>query len=687
MTTDSTPRAPRLRSLLCKMTGMILAAFAATGLQADTLTWKGGLTNAFTAAANWTSEATGNDAVPQPGDTLKVTSAATFTGTTFDIGAAGITIDNSAAVYCGVAFSGTGRLVKKGSGQFNQTTACTHFGGTEIAAGILRPNQNSAVDLLGPGKVYITGGRLQASFQNFTKGVEISGNASYAIESTNTSTFDCPVVATVDFTVHDGWGECRFYQGITATGRKVTFNSNGENRNYIIKGRIEAGEIVKKSVNLFTLEGAHVVCPKVTVEAGTVVLKSLLAFASATATVTGNARIKSNIPGAFVSSLQVGTGEPFAVGRYSAADLPNALDAASQDIEITGGSDLAYWQGGVAGAWSVGSNWSTGTAPRDGAVAVFTNGVDLACEPFDFGAGGITLVNESVIITQRTMFAGSGMYRKSGRGQIFYYAESSYTGGTTLMDGDAVVRFNYTNLVFGAKTGKVVLLRNANGDLPKISSTGWNNKLPYHFELKGALNGNYPRFQTGNCLHLTTEAYVTSDSDFTVYHAWGPVRLECPISAPGHTIRFTGNLNYSNGKDAGYTSYISSSVDASISKEGTHRMRLDGVSTGVDNKLAVSGGTLTLNTNAAWGGTNVTVAADALLVLKGNQNLADTATLTVASGGKVDVAENVMVCVDGLVVGGVRKYPGRYTASNLGAYIQGTGTIKVNGSGIMVIFR
>jgi len=685
----NTPTTIGFRSMFCKMTGMFLAVIAATGLQADTLTWKGGLTNAFTSAANWTSAATGNDAAPQPGDTLLVTSPATFTGTTFDIGEAGITIDNSAAVYCGVAFSGTGRLVKKGSAKFNQSTTCTHTGGTEVNAGVLRPDVYNATDMFGPGKIYITGtGKLEASYQTFTGGIEISGNYREAIGIANTSTFNCPVIATGDFWVADGWGSCYFNQGISAPGRKVTFTGNGENRNYFIKGKLEAGEIYKKTVNLFTLEGdAHVACPKFTVMEGTVVLKSLLGLASATVTLQGDAKIKSNIPGAFVSSLQVGTGDPLAAGRYSATDLPDALDAESQDIQVVGGLDLAYWQGGAEGAWSVGSNWSTGTAPRDGTVAVFTNGVDLVCEPFDFGANGITLVNESVVITQRTMFAGSGMYRKAGRGAIYYYAESSYTGGTMLMDGEAVVRYNYTNLVFGAKTGKVVLLRNADGKLAKISSNGWFNDLRYHFEIKGALTGNYPRFQIGNCLHLTTEAYVTSDSDFTVYRAWGPVRFDCPISAPGHTVRFTGDKNLKDGVDLNHISYLSESVDASISKEGTHHLRLDGVSTGVDNKLAVNGGTLTLNTNAAWGGTNVTVAADALLVLKGNQNLADSATLTVASGGKVDVAENVMVCVNDLVVGGSRKYPGRYTAANLGTYIQGAGTIKVNGNGIVMIIR
>ena len=635
-------------SLLCKMMGMVLVAFVATGLQADTLTWKGGLTNAFASAASWTSAATGNDASPQPGDTLIVSSAATFTGSTFDIGAAGITIDNSATVYCGVAFSGTGRLVKMGSAYFRQTAYCTHAGGTEVTAGTLRPEKRNATDLLGPGKIYISGsGTLESSHQTFTTGIEISGSYRQAIGIANTSTFDCPVVATDGFSIFNGWGTCYFKQGISAPGSKVVFTGNGENRNYVIYGNLEAEEIVKETANLLTLaNNARVVSPDFTVKAGTVELRALLNLASATVKLQGNASIKSKALGAFVSSLQVGTDAPLAAGRYSAADLPGALDAESLDIEVTGGGELAYWQGGAEGAWSVNGNWSTGTAPRDGAIAVFTNGVDLACEPFDFGAGGITLVNSSVVITQRTMFAGSGMYRKNGSGQIYYFAESSYTGGTSLRDGEAILRLPHTNLVFGAKTGKVELLRNADGKLPKISSNQWNIELPYHFELKGALTGTNPRFQTGNGLHLTEEADLTSDSDFTMYRAYGEIHILCPISAPGHTVTFTANKNpdASGNERSDFTSYLSASVDASIDKRDTHHLRLDGVSTGVDNSLAVNGGKLTLNTNAAWGGTNVTVAANALLVLNGNQNLAEAATLTVAAGGKVEVAQNVMVC-------------------------------------------
>lgn len=77
------------------------------GAQAETLTWNGGATNDFTAAASWTPAQK-----PQPGDTLVIQGDVTFTGATFDVGTAGLTIQSTqGSVRCGVSFTGSGDLV------------------------------------------------------------------------------------------------------------------------------------------------------------------------------------------------------------------------------------------------------------------------------------------------------------------------------------------------------------------------------------------------------------------------------------------------------------------------------------------------------------------------------------------------------------------------------------------------
>lgn len=692
---------------ICRAVGTILAAFTATGLLADTLTWKGGTSGDFSAAANWTSAATGNDAAPQPGDTLKVTSSTTFTDGAFNIGSAGITIENSAELTNNVAFSGSGRLVKGGSGRWYQCAACTHSGGTEVTAGVLKPIFDNAVDFMGPGDIYLSGsGILETMFQTFTKKIWISGNKREAIKSTNNTFIYSPVESTCDISVKSAWGLCRFFGGIQASGHEVEFTSNGSGRDFVIRGAVEADKVYKKTANVMTFEGdGRVVSPLFAVEDGLVVIgatngvysvasspvTSIPALASATTIVKGTGKIRSNVAGAIVYSLAVGEDEPLPSGRYSATNLPGALDAGSEEIQVYPAPAVAYWQGGAAGAWSLGSNWSTAVAPRDGAVAVFTNSTDLACEAFDFGAGGIMLVNASPssILKQWTMFAGSGTYRKCGSGLVFYNSESSYTGGTVLMDGEARLNFMYTNLVFGAKTGTVVLKPFSGRNLPMVNCTVWSVDLPYHFEIQGALAdpSSDASFRTQNNLHLTAEASLTSDSDFNMHTAWGPITLRCPVSAPGRTITFSGDYStYQSG--APHVSILTNTVDASIVKKGTHYLRLDAVSPGEDNRLAVDGGLLTLNVDAAWGGTNVTVASGAQLALTGSQNLSEDATLSIAAGGTLDLTNDVVVCVRRLVTGGVRQGPGWYYASNLGDYITGTGRLKVGkGIGFSVFVR
>ena len=96
------------------------------GAHADTLTWNGGATNDFTAAASWTPAQK-----PRPGDTLVIQGDVTFTGATFDVGTAGLTIQSTQGrVRCGVSFTGSGDLVIMGNGKaFFQDGACPSLAG------------------------------------------------------------------------------------------------------------------------------------------------------------------------------------------------------------------------------------------------------------------------------------------------------------------------------------------------------------------------------------------------------------------------------------------------------------------------------------------------------------------------------------------------------------------------------
>lgn len=119
------------------------------GAQADTLTWNGGATNDFTAAASWTPAQK-----PQPGDTLVIQGDVTFTGATFDVGTAGLTIQSTqGSVRCGVSFTGSGDLVIRGNGKaFFQDGACPSLAGDwRLRGGVFEPCPGG----MGSGKVYV----------------------------------------------------------------------------------------------------------------------------------------------------------------------------------------------------------------------------------------------------------------------------------------------------------------------------------------------------------------------------------------------------------------------------------------------------------------------------------------------------------------------------------------------------
>lgn len=88
---------------------LLAATVGVASAQAETLTWKGGATGDFTAPTNWSPAQ-----APQPGDTLVINKAVEFAAATFDVGAVGLTIQNSARTLCGVAFEGSGEISVQG---------------------------------------------------------------------------------------------------------------------------------------------------------------------------------------------------------------------------------------------------------------------------------------------------------------------------------------------------------------------------------------------------------------------------------------------------------------------------------------------------------------------------------------------------------------------------------------------
>lgn len=309
-------------------------------------------------------------------------------------------------------------------------------------------------------------------------------------------------------------------------------------------------------------------------------------------------------------------------------------------------------------------------------IAKFTNSVELANETFDFGDDGVFIWNiEQADLIQRTMFAGSGQYRKFGSGQIDYCAESSYTGGTLFMDGIARIATPKTNLVFGAAESPVTFECNSTGTKPSINLGTYDISFPYQLHLKGTL--------TNERIVLTNHAWfrgsIHSDADFTIRSKYGVVDgSTCDISAPGKTLTFIANDNAS----------ISSlrTVNASLLKKGTVTLRLLGHSPGAENTLVVDDGTVILEKEAAWVG-NIEIRSNSQLNLTADGNCSPEASFSIASGGRVEIAEGTTIHIRRLIVDGKAIAPGNYTARSLPSILLGNGRLTIGRGGFIITIR
>lgn len=616
---------------------------------AATLTWAGGVTTAgdFTSAANWSPQQ-----VPQPGDTLIVNDAVTFAATTFNVGTAGLTIQNAANVTSRILFTGSGEIVIRGKGTYAQSGALTAFTGNwRIYDGKFEPY----VSNVGTGTIYIESGASGAGFQigklrPFKNNIHIVGKSSNpAINFANFGQLTGVVSSDSDFTVRVAWTDAiPSIDRIAAAGQTVTFEFNKETYTLQLTGKVE-GNLVKKGKGgtLSLADSADLAEASLAIEEGAVAVSRPHAVAALT------------VKGAAVEN-----------GFHRVDEFPESM--AGTGLFVVGGK-MATWIGGAAGAWSDGTNWTTGEAPMGTTIAKFTNAVELAAETVDIGDEGVCIWNVTQAdLVQNTSFAGAGMYCKYGVGKITYKVESSYTGGTLFTDGLAKLA---ASRVFG--TGLVELTRSAAGNRPYVECGTWNLVQPNTFKLVGSISQE--RFRISNNLRLTGD--IESDSDFTILSAWGPMWANGNFSAPGRTITFSE-------KDEGhnYVSYIAGAIDASLVKAESGFLELRGQSTVETNTLTVAGGKLALTAAATWGGP-VALKSGALLRLNGNANLSTEAALTVEEGGKIEIANGVKIQVRSLTIGEKPCAAGIYSARTLPDLITGGGRLVVGRGGLVITIR
>ncbi len=711
-----------MKKIVCVACVAAVAASAMLPLPvvADTLTWKGGATGQFSAPSNWTSANTGTTSTlgPQPGDTVKFTKIVGLDAETFNIGSAGLTIDNSMILSNKVVFTGSGKVVKKGNGELRVMSTCTHTGGTRIEAGVFNFN-TSSIKTFGTGKIEVvrngtSNNRAQLNFTpwggGLTNEVEIIGAVSTYVPITcsNRATLSGPVSADGDFKISSGYGAIRFEKSISAPGKTVEISctsayNKGDN-DTILSGTIDAS-LKKTGARTLRLKGnSPGIDNALTLTDGATILDAVCVWGGTNVVVSGGVTnvltitaesnfstppvirlldgAKLNFPQVAVRVAELWIGDVRQEdGCYVAEDLPESLTGAG-GLLIVGQVAGKVWTGGVSGLFSAGSNWSDGQPPAPGDTLIFPRTVNLEAEATDIGAQGMTFfVKQWCTVTNNNAFTGSGLLTKFGRGTLRAKVAMSTTGGIKVRDGSI---YPEKSNPFGTGT---IEIDATGGTAPLLDSGIWGCTVSNRVKVTGARQSLHV-IQFTNALTLTGD--IESDSDFYVDGAYGPLTSWGSISAPGKTM-----LLRINGRNAGaVTSYLYGSVDCSVvvtslSICGILEMR--GVSSNVVNTLTVNAATNRLTATAYWGGTNVVVRKTdtfpAHLILQGENNLNPETTLTLADGGTVEVASGKKVCVAHLVTDGVAQRNGVYRASNLPGYILGSGRIQVGNSGAIIVFR
>ncbi len=719
-----------------------IIATAAASASAKTTTWTGGATGkagtamSFLAAANW------DNGVPEPGDTVVINAStawdnpvyigqeagSTDTAETFDIGSAGLTFDiSSNHTKLLVNFTGSGKIVKTGTGMFGPACASSFTGGIEIRNGNLG-TWKSGTTLFGTGAIeFVANGTTpKIAINAYNAGIKndlsFSGTDSYvAFSGGNLIPLDGNITSTHDLEFAPTYGGVTFYHSVSAPGCTLTLNGNRDaskdavaftvgssiNADIVAKGNqrlnlngksqfpgntleIQSGRctigangfwggdiVLSGSATNLTLNGAANLSPSasVTIEEG---CPAKLYIAGGTAT---------------VKSLSVG-GVPVEDGTYTASTLPAAIGSGTL---IVNSAKRTVWIGGVTGTGSAStetpqsffdpSNWDNGV-PAAGDTIIVTNSTawnryvyfGTSGETLDLGTKGITIDNTGWIKCA-VKFTGSGKVVKLGSGTFGVSVDSEHTGGTELYAGYFL---SYKgSLGFG--TGPIEFVASASATPMLSGDVAWAAGITNALVFSGAVTG-YKVFSPGNEFHF--RGPISATHDFEIEGRNGQVFFYEDIFAPNCT--FTVNANKTANENNPPHVNFAKSVDANIVKTGNRTMFLNGSTANPDHSLTVSQGTCSIAAAGYWGGTNVVVGASATaLSLNGSRNLAPEAVvrITTTGGAKIDIASGIKVQIAKLFVNGTEQAPGVYNASSLPAVISGAGRLCVGAPATVLYVR
>ena len=193
----------------------------------------------------------------------------------------------------------------------------------------------------------------------------------------------------------------------------------------------------------------------------------------------------------------------------------SALAAAFATMPVF--ADALTWTGSTSGAFSAAGNWSsdgTHTTPQAGDTVTFNASVTLTAESFALGSGTLTFdVASGKTVTANVSFSGDGVLAKTGSGTLYLKAASSYSGGTTVSDGQVKID-NATS--FG--TGTVTVSRGA-GRTPNIYLEPNGKTVANDVVITGPFLASVNDITFNNSPKLTGS--ITCDGSLTIDNIYG----------------------------------------------------------------------------------------------------------------------------------------------------------------------
>jgi fibronectin-binding autotransporter adhesin len=544
--------------------------------------------------------------------TLTLANTGTLTGSGFDLtlgGSGDILVDRSIA-------TGSGNLIKDGTGTVTLNAANSFTGTTTISAGTLRLGVANALD------------STSAIFINNAAGALLDLNG-----------FDVVLGSLAGGGTAGG--------GVSLSTTSLTVGGDNTSTSFA-SNLTGTGGLTKVGTGTFTLTQANAYTGLTTVSAGELHLNT-----TGAPSIAGNLRVNGGTA-KLLQSDQLASGKTLVVSSGS-FDL-QSFNQTLAGVQLTGGtiagttgtltstSDFDLQAGTVSAklAGAVGLNKTTaGTLTLSGANT-FTGATTVSAGTLAFNAattlgatsainladtatltytGGSTTFDRDLAVT-----TGTGTLRNTGGGTLTLSGTLT-KNGTILNFAQGV--FNVTGTIAGASANSDLLIDGASVTLNHANTYNGPTLLKNAASLTAAVAGALP---TATRTDLFLDATGTGGSTLTLGADQAVASL---TGAASSTVALSSHA-LTVGTSSGATTFagVLSGTGGSLVKDGASALTLTGANT-YTGATTVSAGTLTLNATSGTALANtsgLTIGSGATVVLGAANQIKATANLTLGGG-------------------------------------------------------